>query len=131
MIGTLVGPEIPILTRLLSRAGSLRDSIAHVLSLTTWAPWWGRWPSRWCCCPSSASSGPRSPSGCSTSGGAAQRLALRRRAASPRRLARPRWLGRRCSPGMLYGNAVTAFAEGASSPTRSSTASRRPTSASS
>eukprot|EP00913_Durusdinium_trenchii_P023430 g22008.t1 len=33
VIGALVGMEIPILTRILSRVDSLRDSIAHVLSL--------------------------------------------------------------------------------------------------
>lgn len=33
VIGALVGMEIPILTRILSRVESLRDSIAHVLSL--------------------------------------------------------------------------------------------------
>lgn len=33
IIGTLVGLEIPILTRILSRVESLRNSIAHVLSL--------------------------------------------------------------------------------------------------
>ena len=63
VIGVLVGVEIPILTTLLAKGRSTRESISEVLTLTTSVRCRARCCSRRCCYLPSGRSSPRSPSG--------------------------------------------------------------------
>ncbi|MEZ4475168.1 MAG: polyamine aminopropyltransferase [bacterium] len=114
VIGTLVGLEIPILTRLLSRAGSLRDSIAHVLSLDYLGALVGSVAFPLVLLPQLGLFRASFAIGLLNFGVALLNVwlfagALRR----PRRLAAAAVVGTALlTGGMLYGNAVTAFAEG-------------------